>query len=182
MDKWLVIGDRVPPLLEKMQAEMLRLVPAKGPLALVGIKGRGADLARRLLPGLKQQTGREISLGFLDITLYRDDVGMAYPHPKVKGTELNFSLEGCHIFLVDDVFYTGRTTRAALDELMDYGRPASVLLAVLVDRGGRELPIRPDVVGIVVEAASDCSVEVRLQEVDGEEGIGTVRKNQGKGR
>lgn len=133
-------------------------------IALVGIRTGGLHLAERLVPLIESIEGHKPPLGAVDITLYRDDVFIGLPRPEVGPTELPFELGGVNIVLVDDVLFTGRTVRAALDALMDYGRPAQVQLAVLVDRGMRELPIAADYVGITVETTSDDSVKVFLQE------------------
>jgi pyrimidine operon attenuation protein/uracil phosphoribosyltransferase len=141
---------------------------------LVGIHTRGVPLADRLAKALTEATGREIAVGRLDITLYRDDVGPwrpAHQQPVLKRTVLPKSIDDRTIYLVDDVLYTGRTIRAALDTLIDYGRPLAVRLAVLVDRGHRELPIAADVVGRVLETTRDEDVQVRLAEIDGEDGV-----------
>jgi len=144
--------------------------------ALIGIHSRGVPLAKRLAAALKEKGAPEIPVGSLDITFYRDDVGEALLNPVVQDTDIPFDLTGRTIFLVDDVLYTGRTIRCALDELMDFGRPDRIRLAVLVDRGGRELPVQPDVVGLAVAAPPGEKVEVRLQEVDGEDGVWIVDK------
>ncbi len=136
-------------------------------LVLIGLRSRGVDLARRLSHRLKEIDGGQIPVGALDITLYRDDLGKAGRHPTVRKTEITFSIEDKKVILVDDVLYTGRTTRAALDGLMDLGRPRVIQLAVLVDRGHRELPIRADYVGKNVPTAKTEQVQVMLQEEDG---------------
>ena len=136
-------------------------------LAIVGIRTRGAVLAERLAEAVSQIGGGPVPVGALDITLYRDDLTMIGPNPVVHQTEIPFELTDQRIVLVDDVLYTGRTVRAALDALIDYGRPALIQLAVLVDRGHRELPIRPDYVGKNLPTAPDEVVLVRLTETDG---------------
>jgi pyrimidine operon attenuation protein/uracil phosphoribosyltransferase len=136
-------------------------------LVLIGLRSRGVDLARRLSQRLKEIDGGQIPVGALDITLYRDDLGSAAPHPTLRNTEITFSIEDKKVILVDDVLYTGRTTRAAMDGLMDLGRPRVIQLAVLVDRGHRELPIRADYVGKNVPTAKTEQVQVMLQEEDG---------------
>ena len=133
-------------------------------LALVGIRTGGFHLAKRLKTIIDDIESADVSLGAVDITLYRDDVFEGLPRPEVGTTELPFELAGTTVVLVDDVLYTGRTVRAALDALMDWGRPHAVRLAVLVDRGHRELPIRADFVGRVVESSKDESVRVLLAE------------------
>jgi pyrimidine operon attenuation protein/uracil phosphoribosyltransferase len=143
-------------------------------LMLVGIHTRGIPLARRLADKIAAATGAEVPVGRLDITLYRDDVGPwrpAHQQPVLKQTVLPKNIDDRIIYLVDDVLFTGRTIRAALDTLIDYGRPLAVRLAVLVDRGHRELPIAADVVGRSLETTREEDVQVRLKEIDGEDGI-----------
>jgi pyrimidine operon attenuation protein/uracil phosphoribosyltransferase len=143
-------------------------------LMLVGIHTRGIPLADRLASALQEATGRKIPVGRLDITLYRDDVGPwrpAHQQPVLKKTVLPDSIDDRVIYLVDDVLFTGRTTRAALDTLVDWGRPLAVRLAVLIDRGHRELPIAADVVGKILDTTRDEDVQVRFAEVDGEDGV-----------
>ncbi len=140
-------------------------------LVLIGIRNRGVPLAKELAQRIMQIEGKEVPVGILDITLYRDDLSTLSPHPLVRKTEVHFSIEGKAIILVDDVMYTGRTIRAALDALMDLGRPKSIQLAVLVDRGHRELPIRADYVGKNVPTSKKEGVAVLLQEIDGEEKV-----------
>jgi pyrimidine operon attenuation protein/uracil phosphoribosyltransferase len=141
-------------------------------VALVGIHTRGVPLAQRLRRLVAERTGEELPVGQLDITFYRDDVqvrgGEAPMHaqPLVRSTSLDFALEGMTVVLVDDVLYTGRTIRAAVEALFDYGRPARVQLAVLADRGHRELPIRPDYVGKNLPTSRDERIQVQLLEVD----------------
>jgi len=138
-------------------------------LALVGIRRRGATLAKRLQPFIGERSGYQIPLGILDIGLYRDDIGMGEVAPEVRSTEINFDLEDKDIVLVDDVLYTGRTIRAALNALMDMGRPAHVKLLVLIDRGHRELPIQADFVGQTLKTQKTETVSVLLREDDREE-------------
>ncbi len=135
-------------------------------LLLIGIQRRGVPLARRIAAAIEENEGVVVPVGALDITFYRDDLSMVAQQPVVKGTELPSGIDGKTIILVDDVLYTGRTVRAALDALMDFGRPASVQLAVLVDRGHRELPIRPDYVGKNLPTAYGERIQVELIEVD----------------
>ena len=138
-------------------------------VALVGIRRRGIPLAQRLAERLKEFEGREVPVGTLDITLYRDDLSELSTLPVVHKSEVNFPLPGRVVVLVDDVIYTGRTVRAALDALLDIGRPSAIQLAVLVDRGHRELPIRPDYVGKNVPTSRRERVEVNVVEVDGDD-------------
>lgn len=136
-------------------------------LCVVGIRNRGVHLARRLAECIKSIDKADIPVGILDITLYRDDLGLAASQPVVHKTEIGFDIENKNIVLVDDVLYTGRTIRAALDALIDLGRPQSIQLAVLIDRGHRELPIRPDYVGKNIPTSHNQIIAVRLAEVDG---------------
>jgi pyrimidine operon attenuation protein / uracil phosphoribosyltransferase len=141
--------------------------------AFVGIQRRGVPLARRLAGLLEEAEAdrRKFPVGTLDITFYRDDVDEAALHPVVQDTDLAFDVTGKTVFLVDDVLYTGRTVRCALDELMDFGRPRKVYLVALVDRGHRELPIQADFVGEAVPTGEGDSVEVHLEEIDGEDAV-----------
>ena len=136
-------------------------------LCLVGIRNRGAHLAKRLADCIAGIEGEGIPVGILDITLYRDDLTLIASQPVVHKTEIGFDIADKNIVLVDDVLYTGRTVRAALDALVDFGRPKSIQLATLIDRGHRELPIRADYVGKNIPTAANETVEVRLAEVDG---------------
>uniref|UniRef100_A0A7C3MKQ3 Bifunctional protein PyrR n=1 Tax=Dictyoglomus thermophilum TaxID=14 RepID=A0A7C3MKQ3_DICTH len=136
-------------------------------VVLIGIRRRGVPLAKRLQKFLAEIERKEVPVGSLDITLYRDDLNLRLDQPKVGKTEINFSIEGKDVILVDDVLYTGRTVRSALDALMDIGRPRTVQLSVLVDRGHRELPIRADYVGKNVPTSRKEQIEVRLEEIDG---------------
>ncbi len=136
------------------------------PLALVGVRTRGVPIAERLAEKLARLVGQPVPVGALDITLYRDDLGDGNRWPVLLGTEIPFSVDGAEIVLVDDVLYTGRTIRAALNSICDLGRPERVRLVVLVDRGHRELPIRADAVGLTVETKRSETVRVRVRPVD----------------
>jgi len=140
-------------------------------LAVIGIKTRGAVLAERIAYSLAQIEGEKPEVGALDITLYRDDLTEVSEQPVVHATEVDFDINGKKIILVDDVLYSGRTVRCALDELIDFGRPANIQLAVLVDRGHRELPIRPDYIGKNIPTSQEESIEVRLKEIDNKEEV-----------
>ena len=140
-------------------------------VAIVGIRTRGDFIARRVQAKIKEIESVEVPLGVVDITLYRDDLGTGAEQPVVRGTDLPFDIDKKVIVLVDDVLYTGRTVRSALDAIIDFGRPIKVQLAVLCDRGHRELPIRADFVGKNVATAPEESVRVRLNDCDGEEGV-----------
>jgi len=135
-------------------------------VVLVGVRKRGVPLAGRLRSYLTEIEGSEIPLGILDITLYRDDLSRNDEQPRVHNTEIPFDISDKHVIVVDDVLYTGRTTRAAMDALIDLGRPASIQLAVLIDRGHRELPIRADYIGKNVPTSRSEQVEVKVREVD----------------
>ncbi len=149
-------------------------------LALVGIRTRGVPLARRLAEKIKKIEKVEIDVGTLDINLYRDDWSMISDHPVLKKTEIPFQIDDKKIVLVDDVLFTGRTIRAALDALVDLGRPKIIQLAVLVDRGHRELPIRADFVGKNVPTSLQEFVEVRIKEIDGADEVIIKRPAGGK--
>jgi pyrimidine operon attenuation protein/uracil phosphoribosyltransferase len=158
-------------VLTRVAHEIVEKNKGAADLVLVGLRSRGVDIARRLSQRLKEIDGVDVPVGALDITLYRDDLGKGGPQPAVRRTEIPFSIENKKVILVDDVLYTGRTVRAAMDGLMDLGRPRTIQLAVLVDRGHRELPIRADYVGKNVPTAKTEQVQVMLQEEDGVERV-----------
>ncbi len=153
--------------LARMAHEIAAAAPAETPVAIVGIRRRGEVLARRLLPLLEREGVGPRHYGALDITLYRDDLTTIGPNAVVRGTEIDFDITGTWLVLVDDVLYTGRSVRAALSALSDLGRPQAIKLAVLVDRGLRELPIQPDFVGVQQPTSPENVIHVRLEEVDG---------------
>jgi pyrimidine operon attenuation protein / uracil phosphoribosyltransferase len=171
-EKVLLDQDDVERTLSRIAHEIIEGNPELDRVALVGIHTRGVPLAQRLRRRIADFTGREIALGQLDITFYRDDVHVRgreapqHAQPLVRDSKLDFPLDGMTCVLVDDVLYTGRTIRAAIDALFDYGRPARVQLAVLADRGHRELPIRPDYVGKNFPTHRDERIQVQLVEVD----------------
>ncbi|NLP23406.1 MAG: bifunctional pyr operon transcriptional regulator/uracil phosphoribosyltransferase PyrR [Syntrophomonadaceae bacterium] len=140
-------------------------------VALVGIQRRGAPIAERIAARIAEIEGVQLPVGILDITLYRDDLTLLSSQPLVHRTEVNFNINQKNIVLVDDVLYTGRTVRAALDALIDLGRPKSIQLAVLIDRGHRELPIKADYIGKNVPTSRQESVSVMIQEVDGRDEV-----------
>ena len=150
-------------------------------LVLIGIRTRGVYLARRLVEKIYAIEGERVPLGVIDITLYRDDLRRRLDHPKVARTDISFPLTDKRVILVDDVLFTGRSIRAALDGLMDFGRPRSIQLAVLVDRGHRELPIRADYVGRNVPTAIQESVKVRMREEDGTEQVVILERPEAQG-
>ncbi len=156
--------------IRRMADEIVELMGTDD-VVLVGIQRRGVQIAERLGRAVADAEGVELPRGALDITLYRDDLQTIGPVPVVGRTELPWNLEGRQVVVVDDVLYTGRTVRAALDELADFGRPSRIALAVLIDRGGRELPIHADVVGKEIEAGADERVDVMLEEVDGRNAV-----------
>jgi pyrimidine operon attenuation protein / uracil phosphoribosyltransferase len=148
-------------------------------LALVGIRSRGVPLARRLAEKIRGIEGREVPVGMLDINLYRDDLTTISDHPILRKTEIQFPVDGIKIILVDDVLFTGRTIRAAMDGIIDLGRPRLIQLAVLVDRGHRELPIRADYVGKNVATSLQEEVRVSLKEEDGSDSVDIVEREEG---
>jgi pyrimidine operon attenuation protein/uracil phosphoribosyltransferase len=166
-------ADRMSRALTRIAHEILERNRGLDDLALVGIRTRGVPLARRIARALKDINGDEVPTGALDITLYRDDLmrHAVGPQPLVRRTEIPFSIDDRKILLVDDVLYTGRTVRAALDALIDFGRPRAIQLIALVDRGHRELPIKADYVGKNLPTSLKQSVQVRLQEIDGADEI-----------
>jgi len=162
-------ADRITRTLTRIAHEIVERNKGVGDLALIGVRTRGVYIARRLGRTLKEITGDDVPTGALDITLYRDDLmrHAVGPQPVIRRTEIPFSIDNKKILLVDDVLYTGRTTRAALDALIDFGRPKGIQLIVLVDRGHRELPIKADYVGKNLPTSTEESVQVRLHEADG---------------
>ncbi|HVC19961.1 MAG TPA: bifunctional pyr operon transcriptional regulator/uracil phosphoribosyltransferase PyrR [Vicinamibacterales bacterium] len=170
-------ADRMNRSLARIAHEIVERNRGLDGLGLVGIRTRGVPIARRLAASLAKITGEEVPTGALDITLYRDDLmrHAVGPQPVVRRTEIPFSIDNRTILLVDDVLYTGRTIRAALDALIDFGRPRAIQLVVLVDRGHRELPIKADYVGKNLPTSRDESVRVQLQEIDGRDEVTVAR-------
>ncbi len=162
--------------LSRIAHEILERNPDARRLALVGVRSRGVPLARRLARLIGEVAGAEPAVGALDIALYRDDFTSLAAQPITKGTDIVFSLDGRTVVLVDDVLFTGRTVRAAIDQLIDFGRPARIELAVLVDRGHRELPIRADYVGRVLATSQQEAVQVLVQEEDGRDEVVLTRR------
>lgn len=167
--------------LSRIAHEVLERNKGTEGVVLVGIRRRGAPLAARLREKIGQIEGQQVPVGVLDITLYRDDLALKAEQPVVQKTEIPFSIRGKHVVLVDDVIYTGRTVRAALDAIIDLGRPKSIQLAVLIDRGHRELPIRPDYVGKNVPTSRKEIVEVRVREIDGVDEVVIVERTENGG-
>jgi pyrimidine operon attenuation protein/uracil phosphoribosyltransferase len=160
-------ADAVRRAITRIAHEILERNKGTENLALIGIRSRGVHIADRIAATIQSIEATEVPRGIVDITLYRDDLSRAEQTPHVRGTEIPFTIEGKKIVLVDDVLYTGRTIRAAMDALMDFGRPENVQLAVMIDRGHRELPIRADYVGKNLPTSRQQSVQVRLHEMDG---------------
>jgi len=169
--------DTISRSLMRIAHEILEKNKGTNNLCLLGIRNRGVYLAQRLKGFIGQIERKDVPVGILDITLYRDDLTMISAQPVVHKTEIDFDITDKTIVLVDDVLYTGRTIRAALDALIDFGRPTSIQLAVLVDRGHRELPIRADFVGKNIPTAQNETVEVRLEEVDGVDEVVIVARD-----
>ena len=163
----IMTADEVRRALVRISHEIVEKHGGIRDLVLVGIQRRGVPLARRLAEAIEAHEGTPLPVGALDITFYRDDLSLVDHQPLVKGTDLPFDVGGVTVVIVDDVLYTGRTVRAAMDALVDFGRPTAIRLAVLVDRGHRELPIRADHVGKNVPTSREEIIKVRLAEVDG---------------
>jgi pyrimidine operon attenuation protein/uracil phosphoribosyltransferase len=155
----------------RMADEIVELNEGTDDLVIVGIQRRGVQLAAQIVSTIAEREKTDVAQGALDITLYRDDLQTVGPRPVVGQTEIPVDIDGRCVVIVDDVLYTGRTIRAALDELADFGRPRRIALAVLIDRGGRELPIQPDIVGKTISAQSSQRVDVLVQEIDGKNGV-----------
>jgi pyrimidine operon attenuation protein/uracil phosphoribosyltransferase len=166
-------ADRVGRSLARIAHEIVERNRGVEDVALIGIRARGVPLAERLGAHLKQLTGVDVPTGALDITLYRDDLmqHQVGPQPVIRSTEIPFTIDARVILLVDDVLYTGRTVRAALDALIDFGRPRAIQLVALVDRGHRELPIRADYVGKNIPTSREQTVNVRLVEIDDRDAV-----------
>jgi pyrimidine operon attenuation protein/uracil phosphoribosyltransferase len=179
----ILTAEQMSRTITRIAHEILEKNPGVENLAVVGIHSRGAYLAARINELLCEIGSCELAAGNIDISFYRDDVAARgagglvplAPQPVVKGTDLNFAIDGSTVILVDDVLFTGRTIRAAVDALLDYGRPARVQLAVLIDRGHRELPIRPDYVGKNLPTARNERIHVRVTELDGVDEVVLVR-------
>ena len=178
MDKQSKILDEagIKRTLMRISHEIIEKNQGTDDLAIIGIKTRGAYLAERIAEKIKSIEGTEVPVGALDITLYRDDLTEVAGQPVVHSTEIGFDINKKKIILVDDVLFSGRTVRCALDELIDFGRPETIQLAVLVDRGHRELPIRPDFVGKNIPTAKKESVEVKLKETDDAEEVVVIHE------
>lgn len=172
LKKVLMDKSEIERTLNRMAHEIVERNKGVEDLCLVGIRRRGDILAERIAKILKSIEGKEVPVGALDITLYRDDLSLLSTAPVVRKSVIPCDVTDKVVVIVDDVIFTGRTVRAAIDAIMDYGRPKCIQLAVLVDRGHRELPIHPDYVGKVIPTSKDENVMVLLEEVDGEEAVG----------
>lgn len=166
--------------LERMAYEIVEKNRGADDLALIGIQRRGVSLAKRIAKIIEKTEEREIPVGILDITLYRDDLGDLPHYPVINGTSIHFGVDGKTLVVVDDVLFTGRTVRAAIDAIMDFGRPRAIRLAVLVDRGHRELPIAPDYRGKNIPTSGNEKVKVGVREIDGEDSVSIIDAQSGK--
>jgi pyrimidine operon attenuation protein / uracil phosphoribosyltransferase len=167
--------------LRRIADEIVELNNGTDNLVIVGIQRRGVQLAARIVSTIADRESATVPQGALDITLYRDDLQTVGPRPVVGQTRIPVDIDGRNLVIVDDVLYTGRTIRAALDELADFGRPKRIALAVLIDRGGRELPIQPDIVGKKISAEPSQRVDVLVQELDGRNGVVIAEREDGGG-
>lgn len=173
----LLAARQVAAALDRLYESVLSNCPSDSPIAVIGIRTRGETLSRRIVERLRaDKKDRQLYHGVLDITFYRDDLSRRRGAPLVRATEIDFDLDDTWVLLVDDVLQTGRSVRAALDAIHDFGRPGVIRLAVLIDRGGRELPIAADFVGRAVTVKPGVRVQVKLKENDGEEGVFLIKK------
>jgi pyrimidine operon attenuation protein/uracil phosphoribosyltransferase len=168
---WLMSPEQMQRAYKRMTHEILERNESARDLVIMGIARRGVPLAQRIAAYMEKLEGLPVPVGSLDITFYRDDLHTIGPQPRVGETKIPGDIQNQHVILVDDVLQTGRTVRSAMEELMDYGRPASIQLAVLIDRGHRELPIRADFVGKNVPTSRREVVKVRFKEIDGEDAV-----------
>ncbi|MHB8411275.1 MAG: bifunctional pyr operon transcriptional regulator/uracil phosphoribosyltransferase PyrR [Candidatus Acidiferrales bacterium] len=167
----LMSADEIRRTLERLAHEIVEKSGGAKDLALIGVRRRGIPLAERLAKSIRSSSKAEIPVGTLDITLYRDDLSTVAPQPVVQSSEIHFPVDDRDLLLVDDVLYTGRTVRAAMNGLFDLGRPRRILLCVLIDRGHRELPVEASFIGRSVETSAAEIIEVRLNEIDHEERV-----------
>ncbi len=177
--KTLLSATQVEDALDRLFQAIVKALPTDSPVAIVGIRTRGQTLAQRLVERLaKERPGLSPETGVLDITFYRDDLSRRRGAPLVRATQIDFDLDDRWVLLVDDVLQTGRSVRAALDALHDFGRPLAIRLAVLIDRGGRELPIAADFVGKKIRVPAHSRVQLKLEESDGEEGVFIIPQDE----
>ena len=172
----LMSASEIDRTLVRLAHEILEKTKDLDQLAFIGVRRRGVPLAQRLAAKIKALENREIPVGILDINLYRDDLSTVGANPQLNATEIPFSVQGKDIILMDDVLYTGRTTRAALDALFDHGRPARIQLLVLIDRGHRELPVEARYIGRTVQTSDTEIIEVKFQEIDNQEKVLLVER------
>jgi len=177
--KKLLTAEQVTRAVDRLYKAVIAELPRRKRIAVIGIRTRGETLARRIVDRLARRMPKlAVNHGILDITFYRDDLSRRRGAPLVRATEIDFDIDDTWLLLVDDVLQTGRSIRAAMDALHDFGRPSVIRLAVLVDRGGRELPIAADFVGRKVKAPAGARVQVKLRENDGEEGVFIITKGR----
>ena len=176
--KHIMTGEEMSRAITRITHEILEKNKGSENLVLIGIRTGGAVLTKRFGEKLKAIEGKEIPIGLLDITMYRDDLSEVGTQPDMKGTEINFDINKKKVILVDDVLFTGRTIRCALDAVIDFGRPESIQLAVLIDRGHRELPIKPDYVGKNIPTSSQEEVVVKFEEQDGSDEVIVVEEGR----
>jgi pyrimidine operon attenuation protein / uracil phosphoribosyltransferase len=174
--KQLMSASEIDRTLVRLAHEILEKSPDLDKLAFIGIRRRGVPLAQRLAAKIKSLERRDVPVGILDITLYRDDLSTVAERPVLNSTDITFPIAGREVILMDDVLYTGRTVRAALDALFDYGRPDRVQLLVLIDRGHREIPVAASYIGRVVETTPNEIIEVKFQEIDNQERVLLVER------
>lgn len=175
-DKTVMNQSSINRTISRMVNEILERNSGADDIVIIGVRTRGVHIAERIARGIEKLEGIRPPLGTLDITLYRDDLRQKTEWPKVEKTEIPFSVEDKKVVLVDDVIYTGRTTRAAIEAIMDFGRPASIQLAALIDRGHRELPIQADYTGSKINTLDSEKVRVLLKETDGKDEVLVVRE------
>lgn len=171
MSKLILDAEAISRALTRISHEIIEKNKESQLICIIGVRTRGAVLAERIVKEVRKLTNQDIPLGILDINLYRDDLTKVADQPVIHATEISFNLDNRTVVIVDDVLYTGRTVRCALDALIDFGRPKSIQLAVLIDRGHRELPIRADFVGKNVPTSQDEIVRVHLEEPDGKDEV-----------
>ncbi len=176
----LLSAEQVAEALDELCEAIVGRLPAGAPVAIVGIRTRGEIIAQRLADRIAKQVGDEICRGVLDVTFYRDDLARRKGAPLVRATEIDFDLDDKLVVLIDDVLHTGRSVRAAMDAIMDFGRPRAIRLAVLIDRGGRELPIAADYVGRRLDVPDELRVQVRMAERDGVDCVFLMKEPRSK--
>jgi pyrimidine operon attenuation protein/uracil phosphoribosyltransferase len=168
-------ADAIARTIRRVALEIVERTRGTTRLGLIGIRGGGVPIARRIATEIQTAEGRTVPVGAIDITLYRDDAAVALPDPKIGASAIDFEVKGWDVVLVDDVLHTGRTVRAAIDHLLDYGRPRRIWLAVLCDRGGRELPVSPDFVGRVLEVPPGGRLDVVADGGPGDRAVAHVK-------